>query len=702
MKKITLALAGNPNCGKTTIFNHLTGARQHVGNYPGVTVEKREGKKIYRDYEFTIVDLPGTYSLTAYSPDEVVARQVLLEDEIDMIVNIVDATNLERHLALTVQLKELGLPMVVGLNMMDLAEEANIKIDNSLLSQLLGHSVMPVIGTKNIGVDQLLDIAIEIQEGRRNLSERPVRYQQGVENEINNIKKLLPNIKTRNSKGNPEGPERQEAIHRWTAIKLLENDQDVVSRMKRRLNTEALLAQVLKSRRAVQEQFGEDPELLLVDGRYAIARGAVREGVTFPIEDRVSLTERIDTIVLNRFLGLPIFLAAMWLLFQLTFTLGAYPVAWLEEGVTLLAEGAGSFFSDGLLKSLIVDGIIGGVGGVVVFLPNILLLFLGITFLESTGYMARAAFVMDKLMHNMGLHGKSFIPMVLGFGCSIPAIMATRTLENPRDRLVTILVIPLMSCGARLPVYILLTGAFFSPSAAGNVIFSIYLIGIILAVLMAKLFRTWLFPGTSEPFVMELPVYRMPVWKSVLIQVWERAVLYLKKAGTIILAASILIWACFTFPASDEGEVIDPSIQMEQSAAGKIGHIIEPLIQPLGFDWKTGTALLAGFAAKEIVVSTMGTLYSIESGDDTDIEGEDYQRSFSERVREESGFTPLTAYVLMLFILIYIPCLSTVAIVYRETNGWRWPLFLIGYTLALAWTVSFLAYRGGLILGIGV
>jgi len=698
LKKITIALAGNPNSGKTTIFNYLTGARQHVGNYPGVTVEKREGKRFYRDYEFTIIDLPGIYSLTAYSPDELVSRQVLLGEEIDVIVNIVDATNLERHFSLTVQLKELGLPLVIGLNMMDLAEAEGLKINFSLLSQLMGHPVLPVVGTKNQGIDQLLDAAISLKEGDFSFSERFIRYQNGVENQVENVKKLLPKSGVKKDR---YGVKRQEAINRWTAVKLLENDPEIVNQMKKRPGSDALLSQLVKSRHAIREQFGEDPELLIVDSRYAFARGAVREGVVFPGEDRVSLTERIDNIVLNRVLSLPIFLLTMWLLFQMTFTLGQFPMEWLDQGISFLADTLNALLPDGLVKSLVVDGIIGGVGGVIIFLPNILLLFLGITFLEATGYMARAAFIMDKLMHKMGLHGKSFIPMVLGFGCSIPAIMATRTLENPRDRLITILVVPLMSCGARLPVYILLAGAFFSPGMAGNVIFSIYLVGILLAVLMAKAFRTWLFPGQSEPFVMELPVYRMPVWRSVLLQVWERALLYLKKAGTVILAASVLIWALFTFPMAEEGKDLDPAAQMEQSIAGHIGHGVEPVLKPLGFDWKTGVALLAGFAAKEVVVSTMGTLYSIEGGESTDPAEAEYQKNFAERVKEQSGFTPLTAYVLMLFILVYIPCLSTVAVVYRETNGWRWPLFLIFYTFTLAWVLSFLVYRAGLLLGLG-
>ncbi|MGI6678007.1 MAG: ferrous iron transport protein B [Dehalobacterium sp.] len=697
MKKITVALAGNPNSGKTTIFNYLTGARQHVGNYPGVTVEKREGHRSYRDYDFTIIDLPGIYSLTSNSPDEVVARLVLLEEKIDVIIDITDATNLERHLGLTVQLKELGIPLVIGLNMMDLAEEAEYKIDLDLLATLLGHPVLPVIGTKNKGVEELLQAAIQLYEGQLQYQERPIRYQNEVETEI----EVLKNFMHREKMGEENYLQRREAIERWLAIKLLEKDPDVLARMKKKYQADELLNQAEKSRRFLEEHFGEDPELFLVDSRYAIARGAVRESVVFPGEDRASMTENIDKVVLNRFLGLPIFLLIMWLLFQTTFTLGELPMGWLDLGITRFADFVNGVLPDGLFRSLIVDGIIGGVGGVIIFLPNILLLFLGITFLEGTGYMSRAAFVMDKLMHHMGLHGKSFIPMILGFGCSIPAIMATRTLENPRDRLVTILVIPLMSCGARLPVYTLLASAFFSPNAAGNAIFSIYLIGVILAILMAKVFRTWLFPGPAEPFVMELPVYRMPVWRSVLIQVWERAMLYLKKAGTVILAASILMWALFTFPQSNEAVPLNAAQEMEQSFAGRVGHVIEPVIEPLGFDWKIGVAFISGFAAKEIVVSTMSTLYSMEIDEEAVAEGK-APVGFAERVRTQSGFSPLTAYVLMLFILIYVPCLSTVAVIYRETNTWKWPLFVVMYTTVLAWFVSFVVYRGGLLLGIGI
>lgn len=464
------------------------------------------------------------------------------------------------------------------------------------------------------------------------------------------------------------------------------------------------MAQVEKGRQHLLQQHGIDPEMAIVDGRYAFVRGACRETVKYSPENKVDVTEKIDHVLLNRVLGLPIFLALIWLLFQITFTLGAHPIEWIDAGFSWLGGVWGNALPDGLIKSLLVDGVIGGVGGVIVFLPNILLLFLGIAILEGTGYMARAAFVMDKLMHRMGLHGKSFIPMILGFGCSVPAIMATRTLENEKDRLVTMLVIPLMSCGARLPVYALLIAAFFDPGIAGNVMFSIYLVGIILAILMAKVLRTWVLPGESEPFVMELPAYRLPTLKSILVQMWERTWLYLKKAGTIILAASIIVWTIFTFPQVDsQGQpYANPTVQLAQSYAGRAGQIIEPLVRPLGFDWKTGVALVAGFAAKEVVVSTLGTLYSIDNTDSLTENNEEAAGGFAERAREQSGYTPLTAYILMLFVLIYVPCLATVATVRRETNGWKWPLFLIGYTLTLAWVVSFSVYRVGLLLGIGV
>jgi len=693
---ITIALAGNPNAGKTTIFNNLTGSHQHVGNYPGVTVEKKEGKVRFRDYQITVIDLPGTYSLTAYSPEEVVARNVLLEEDIDIVVNIVDATNIERNLILTTQLMELGAPLVIALNMVDMSLEQGISIDLQLFSQLLGVQVVPVVGRKNTGTTELLEAVVRNFEERTGLPEKYLRYSEDIETQLREIANTLPEELYKNKK-------RSESLQRWISIKLLENDRDVVKRIEAASQSGIIMEQVKKSRSMLQQKYGQEPEMTIVEGRYAFVRGACREAVSLPAVERVTTTDKIDRFILHRVLGLPVFLVIMWLLFQMTFTLGTPPMEWIDAGITRLGEYLGRLLPDGLLKSLLIDGVIGGVGGVIVFLPNIMFLFLGISFLEATGYMARAAFVTDKMMHVVGLHGKSFIPLILGFGCSIPAIMATRTLENARDRLATILIIPLMSCGARLPVYTLLTAAFFDKKIAGNILFSVYLAGIILAMIMAKLFRTLLLPGQSEPFVMELPAYRLPTLKSVVIQMWIRAWHYLMKAGTVILAASVIIWTLFTFPLYGPHGMPhpDPNSRMEQSYAGKIGRLIEPVIKPLGFDWKTGIALLAGFSAKEVVVSTLGTLYSIEDIESLKEGEENAAASFAERVKEQSGYTPLVAYVLMLFVLLYVPCLATVVIVYRETNSWKWPLFLVLYTLVLAWVISFAVYRTGLLLQIG-
>ena len=704
-KSITIALAGNPNSGKTTVFNNLTGARQHVGNYPGVTVERKEGRLRYKGYNINVIDLPGTYSLTAYSPDELVARNVIIEEQPDVVVNVVDASNLNRNLYLTMQIKELDVPVILALNMADMAEKQGVRIDYPLLSRLLGMPVVRTIGTRNVGTDDLLDAVISLANQEQWQNTRQVRYAQEVEEEIAYLQELLPEQSFLGQQVAAGGEDlKRESVaypQRWLAIKLLENDAQVQKTVEAMPGGEKVLEKISGSRQRIQDKLRDDPELAIVDGRYAYLRGATQEAVRIHKVDRISTTEKVDQILLNPVLGLPIFLAIMWLLFQMTFTLGAPLMEWIELGFASLGQWAGANMAEGLLKSMVVDGIIGGVGGVIVFLPNILLLFLGIAFLEGTGYMSRAAFLMDGVMHRVGLHGKSFVPMLVGFGCTIPAVMATRTLENPKDRLVTMLVTPLMSCGAKLPVYTLLISAFFAPEVAGNVLFSIYLIGIILALLMAKLFRTWLVPGESEPFVMELPTYRLPTFKALLIHMWERAWLYLRKAGTIILAASILMWTLFTFPMVDENGQAFASTQQQvsQSYAGKIGQAVEPIIKPLGFDWKTGTALVAGFTAKEVVVSTMGTLYSIEDATALEEEESGTVHTFAQRARQQSGHTPFTAYVLMLFTLIYTPCMATIAVIKRETNGWKWPVFTIAYTLVLAWVVCFGVYQGGLLLG---
>jgi ferrous iron transport protein B len=705
-KNLVIALAGNPNSGKTTIFNNLTGSRQHVGNYSGVTVEKKAGQVKYGDFNITVIDLPGTYGLSAYSPDEVVARNVLIEEKPDLIVNIVDASNLERNLYLTTQLKELEIPMLLVLNMADVVEQGENKIDYTLLSQLLGVPTVRAVGSKNEGTKEILAEAIECIEHQSTLLDRQVHYRHEIEDELVRLQNMLANegdtfLEIAAGSENAAGAGTIYPV-RWVAIKLLEKDLEIMKRVEFLENNNSLEFEIEKSRQRIKNVISDDPEILMIEDRYAFIRGVYREVFQASILDRLSVTEKIDNILLNRVLGIPLFLGTMWLLFQLTFTLGALPMEWIDTGVSALGEWVRANMAEGLLSSLLVEGIIGGVGGVLVFLPNILLLFLGIALLEGTGYMARAAFVMDKVMHRAGLHGKSFVPMLIGFGCGVPAIMATRTLENPRDRLVTILVTPLMSCGARLPVYTLLIAAFFSPQMGGNILFSLYLMGIVLAIIMARVFRTFILPGEAEPFVMELPIYRMPTLKNIAIHMWERTWLYIQKAGTIILAMSILMWGLFTFPGVDKhGEpYINTSAQLENSYAGRMGKAIEPIISPLGFDWKAGVALISGLGAKEVVVSTMGTLYNMEDNDALASEEESSVKTFAEKAREQSGFTPLVAYVLMVFTLIYVPCFAVIAVIKRETNGWKWPAFTVGYTLVLAWLVSFVVHRAGLWLGI--
>jgi len=540
---LTIALAGNPNSGKTTIFNALTGARQHVGNYPGVTVEKKEGTASHHGRKIHVIDLPGTYSLTAYSVDEVVARNVLLEETPDAVVAVVDSSNLERNLYLVTQLMEMDVPLVLAFNMSDIAKNRGMAIDDAQLSKLFGVPIVPTVGHKGRGIDKLMDavvaVATDPQAARQR--QRSPTYGGEVEPHVQQLAEAL---------AERCGPTRRA---RWTAVKLLENDEESVRQLRRSCpeHAESVLAEAEQLREHIQSVCGDVPEIILADRRYGYISGACTEAVHQTVEARHAASDKIDRVLTNRWLGLPIFIGLMYLVFYLTFTLGEWPMGWLEFGIGWLGETFSGLWpkaSDSILRSLLVDGIIGGVGGVIVFLPNILLLFLAIAFLEDTGYMARAAFIMDRLMHKIGLHGKSFIPMLTGFGCSIPAILATRTLETRRDRLTTMLVVPLMSCGARLPIYALIIPAFFPSAWNAPVLWSIYIIGIVLAVALAKLLRVTLFRGQSTPFLMELPPYRMPTVKGLLIHMWGRSWLYLRKAGTIILGVSIVLWALSAFP----------------------------------------------------------------------------------------------------------------------------------------------------------
>lgn len=684
---VTVALAGNPNSGKTTLFNELTGAHQHVGNYPGVTVEKKEGDREYEGRILHFVDLPGTYSLTAYSLEEVVARNFILDDKPDVVVDVVDASNLERNLYLAAMFIELDVPVVLALNMMDVAEARGKKIDVKLLSELFGVPVIPVVARRGAGMDDLLTAVVEVADHGRP-RQIAINFGPELEEHIQDLTRKLEQADL--ADGLPA---------RWVAVKLLENDSQFRERLLARGEAgQEIIAQADRARAHVETIFGDDAEIAIADRRYGFVSGACREALVETLQQRVDWSDRVDSVVTNRLLGLPIFFGLMWLMFEMVFRLGnpllgllAKLFAWLHTTLTV-------YLPEGQFRSLVVDGVVGGVGGVLVFLPNILLLFLAISIFEDSGYMSRAAFVVDRIMHQVGLHGKSFISMLIGFGCSVPAVLATRTLESSRERLITILVVPLMSCGARLPVYILLAGSFFAPQTAGKIIFLIYALGVLLALLMARLFSSYLLPGPPTPFVMELPPYRFPTLKGTLIHMWERGWLYVKKAGTTILAMSIVMWFLLSHPIPPPNPTLTPGqmgqVTLSHSYAGRLGHWLEPVMKPLGFDYKITMGLFAGLAAKEIIVSTLGTVYSLGEADEKSGE-------LRQALRLDPVFSPLVAFTLMVFVLIYIPCVSTVATIYRETCSWRWTVFAVGYTCTLAWLVSFIIYQGGRLLGLG-
>ena len=703
---MTVALAGNPNSGKTTIFNNITGARQHVGNYAGVTVERREGFRRFQGQDLLLVDLPGTYSLTANSLDEIVARNVIIDEKPDLIVNILDASNLERNLYLALQLLELERPLVLALNMTDMAEKAGIRINSDVLRTRLGVPVVKLIGNRNQGTEELLQTVVE--SSKRTIY-RPfsIDYGAKIEAAIVEVTEALQNLT------------HVKFPIRWLAVKLLENDTEVQASLLKIEGGSAVAAIVARVRNKTAVLLGEELEIAMAEARYRVVADIVAEFVDSSGRQEQTVSDRIDRVLTHRVLGLPLFFGIMWLLFNVVFTVGEIPQGWIEDAVKWFSDLVSANLAEGELRSLLVDGIIGGVGSVLTFLPSILLLFFGIALLEDTGYMARAAFVMDRVMRAVGLHGKSFIPLLLGFGCSVPAVMGARTLENKSDRMVTILVSPLMSCSARLPVYTLLIAAFFSENVAGSVLFSIYFLGISLAILMALVFRKWMFPGASEPFIMEMPPYHLPTLRSIAIHMWERSILYLKKAGTLILAASILIWFITNYPANVEyskdydaakGQITEQydevaakpllaQLDQEQageklalSYAGQFGHFIEPVIKPLGFDWKMGVGLVSAVAAKEVLVSTLATIYSVG-----DVE-EDSQ-SLQEALAADAAFSPLVAFSLMVFTLIYSPCLAVLAVVRRETNSWKWPAFSFVYSTTLAWAMSFVVYQGGRLIG---
>ena len=679
-KTYTIALVGNPNAGKTTIFNNLTGSHQHVGNYPGVTVEKKEGTFTARGVKFHVIDLPGTYSLTAQSSDERITRDFIINEKPDVVIDVADYSNLERNLYLTTQLIELQVPLLLILNMADTAKSRGIKHELPLLANLLGCSIIEVIGHNSKDRDKLIEAIFSVVTNEDLHTSVKVSYGKDIESEISKLTDLISS--------NGFAPDKDNA--RWLAVKLLESDKDVKSQ-----NTNATLSSIIKkSINRIRSMEGDDPEIIIAERRYGFIAGVLRETVRSTMQSRWTMSDNIDKVMTNRMFGIPIFMVLMYLVFQLTFTLGNYPMGWIETFFGWASGAISGWWDVGstsLIKSLLLDGIIGGVGGVIVFLPNILLLFLAIAILEDTGYLPRAAFILDRLMHKLGLHGKSFIPMLIGFGCSIPAIMATRTLDTRRERLITMLIAPLMSCGARLPIYALIIPAFFPIKLHGIMLWLIYVIGIALAVVSAKLLRLSLFKGPTMPFVMELPPYRMPTLKALTIHVWERSWLYLKKAGTVILGISILLWALTTFPLERSG---DNSLNdLSGSYAGRIGRTIEPVIAPMGFDWKIGTALIGAFVAKEVFVSQLGIVYSV---------GDSNEGSEALRDKLQKNYNPLIGFCIMLFTLIATPCMATVAVTKRESNSWKWAaLQFFGLTI-LAFILTTSVYQIGKLFSIGI
>lgn len=712
-RTINVALVGNPNCGKTSLFNIASGAHEHVGNYSGVTVDAKEGFFDFQGYRFRIVDLPGTYSLSAYSPEEIYVRRHIIDQTPDIIINVVDASNLERNLYLTTQLIDMDVRMVVALNMYDELEASGNTLDYVKLGELFGVPMLPTVSRTGRGVENLFHVIITLYEGGDFLDKKGKVRAEILEDFRQWHKEYVPDHAFGTHQEEEEhprgffrhihinhGPELERSIDavklvisenenirhkystRFLSIKLLENDKDLEGMVKTLPNGDKILEVRDREKQRIREVMNEDSEQAITDAKYGFISGALRETFVDNHQDKERMTRVIDAIVTHRIWGFPIFFLFMFLMFEVTFVLGAYPQDWIESLVNVIGTFISNNMAEGPLKDLLIDGIIGGVGGVIVFLPNILILYLFISLMEDSGYMARAAFIMDKIMHKMGLHGKSFIPLIMGFGCNVPAVLASRTIENRKSRLVTILINPLMSCSARLPIYLLLVGVFF-PHHASLVLLSIYSLGIILAVVMARLFSRFLVKGDDTPFVMELPPYRMPTSKAIFRHTWEKGAQYLRKMGGVIMVASIIIWVLGYFPRPSES--MDLAQQQENSYIGRIGKAIEPAIDPLGFDWKLGIGILSGVGAKELVVSSLGVLYA----DDAEAD----ETTLAQRL----PITPLVAYGYMVFILLYFPCVATLAAIRQEAGGWKWAAFAAAYTTILAWIMSFAVYQiGGL------
>lgn len=717
-RTINVALVGNPNCGKTSLFNIASGSHEHVGNYSGVTVDAKEGYFEFQGYHFRLIDLPGTYSLSAYSPEELYVRKHIIEETPDVIINVVDAGNLERNLYLTTQLIDMNVRMVVALNMYDALQHSGNTLNIKKLSQLLGVPMVPTISRTGEGVDDLFHVIIGLYEGADFMGQKEEIQNEALREFREWHDAYVPDHKFESHEDDENsftprnfirhihinhGPELERSIDavkkeigktetirhkystRFLAIKLLENDKDIEKNVIASLpNASEILRIKEQEVKRLRETINEDSEQAITDAKYGFITGALKETYTDNYQNTEMFTRIVDSIVTHKVWGYPIFFIFLYLMFECTFIFGEYPKEGIEWLVEQLGNAVNTYMPDGSFKDLLIDAVIGGVGGVIVFLPNILLLYLFISFMEDSGYMARAAFIMDKIMHKMGLHGKSFIPLIMGFGCNVPAIMSSRIIESRKSRLVTILINPLISCSARLPIYLVLAGAFF-PGKESLILLLIYSVGILLAVLMARIFSKFLVKGDDTPFVMELPPYRMPTSKSVLRHTWEKGAQYLKKMGGIIMIASIIIWFLGYYPNHSSYQTT--AEQQENSYIGQIGKSIEPIIKPLGFDWKMGVGLLSGVGAKELVVSTLGVLYTNDGNLDDD--------ALPERIAQQSDITPLIAFAYMLFTLLYFPCIATLAAIRQETGSWKWPLFAACYTTVLAWIVAFLVYQIG-------
>lgn len=691
-REINVALVGNPNCGKTSLFNFASGAHERVGNYSGVTVDAKEGVAEFKGYKFNIVDLPGTYSLSAYSPEELYVRKQIVEKTPDVVLNVIDTSNLERNLYLTTQLIDMNLCMVGALNMYDEIEKRGDQLDYTKLSELLGFPLVPTVFKNGEGVDELFKTIIQVYEGAyKKTTVRHIHINHGeyIEKAIGEIQEHL--------KAYDEV--RRQFSTRYLAIKLLENDKQVEKSIRTLPDFNEIIAHRDDAAARLKKEVHEDSETSVMDAKYGFIYGALKEiGYTEGTKtDNYRITHKLDALITHKWLGFPLFFLFIYLMFFTTFKVGQYPMDWIESGVTALSAWLNGTMPDGPLRAMVVDGAIAGVGSVIVFLPQILILYTFISFMEDSGYMARAAFIMDKMMHGMGVHGKSFIPLIMGFGCNVPAVMATRTIESHRSRLVTMLVLPLMSCSARLPIYIMIVGTFFAVEYQTYIMILLYAIGIALAVLMSRVFSKFIVKGEDTPFVMELPPYRFPTAKAITRHTWEKGKQYLKKMGGIILVASIIVWALGYFPHDDS---LEQQEQQEQSYIGRMGKTIEPLFYPQGFDWKLDVSLIAGVGAKEIVASTMGVLYANDeevADDSSENLGARYVNLHKKMTAD--GITPLIAFAYLMFVLIYFPCIATIAAIKSETGSWKWALFAAFYTTALAWIVSAIVYQTGHALG---